>query len=150
MNKLQLDNWQVDKSITMHVQVCNIHSFQKPEKSEKFKTFSNYMYFALKSKLHALHASCFSLVCIWLFKSWNIIFQLKTYLIKIICWDLYYTQYNILMFAKFGLLHCLNYLILLVWIWVVVVAQNYFNYGFVFTLASHQKLLHKNTILNPT
>ena len=48
-----------------HHQICNIPSFQISEKSEKFKTFSNYMYFTLKRKLPALHAS-FSLDCICL------------------------------------------------------------------------------------
>ena len=35
---------------------CNIPSFQNSEKSEKFKTFSNYMYFVLKRNfMHCMH-----------------------------------------------------------------------------------------------
>ena len=69
---------------------CNIPSFQKSEKSEKFKTFSNYLYFALKGNfMHCMHHQLvlFAFVCS---KDWNIIFQFKIYLIK-----LYVGIYNI-------------------------------------------------------
>ena len=40
----------------LRVVVCNIPSFQIFEKSEKFKTFSNYIYFALKrNSMHCMH-----------------------------------------------------------------------------------------------
>ena len=67
----------------IHVSSCNIPSFQKSEKSEKFQTFSNYMYFALKRNfMHCMHHHLvlFAFVCS---KDWNIIFQFKTYLIKL-------------------------------------------------------------------
>ena len=57
------------------------------------------------------HLVLFAFVCS---KDWNITFQFKTYLIKLYVWVLYYTQHNILLFAKFDLLHCLICLILLV------------------------------------
>ena len=45
---------------------CNIPSFQKSEKSKKFKTFSNYMYFILKRNfMHCMHHHL-DLVCICL------------------------------------------------------------------------------------
>ena len=109
------------------------------------------MYFTLKRKLHALHASSCSLVCICLLfvcsKDWNIIFQFKIYLTKLYTWVLYYTQYNILLFSKFELLDCLICLILHVWIWVVVVVQIILLVAFII-LSKPQKYLFKNTILN--
>ena len=65
---------------------CNIPSFQKSEKSEKFKTFSNYMYFALKRNfMHCMHhlLVLFAFACL---KDWNIIFQFKIYLTKLYVW----------------------------------------------------------------
>ena len=115
----------------LHDPNCNIPSFQKSEKSEKFKTFSNYMYFTLKRNfMHCMHhhLASFAFDCS---KDWNIIFQFKIYLIKLYVWVLYYTQLNILMFAKFDFLHCVNCLNcliclkLLVGFWFVFVCSNY-------------------------
>ena len=71
------------------VTLCNIPSFHKSESSEKFKTFSNYMYFVLKRNImHCMHHHLvlFAFVCICLFKDWNIIFQFKVYLTKLYVW----------------------------------------------------------------
>ena len=62
--------------------------FLKVEKTEKFKTFENYMYFVLKDKImHAFIFSC--LVCILKFSKVGILVPLKkTYLIKLYDWAL--------------------------------------------------------------
>ena len=65
---------------------CNIPSFKNPEKSEKFITFSNYMYFTLKRNfMHCMHHHLvlFAFVCS---EDWNIIFQFKIYLTKLYVW----------------------------------------------------------------
>ena len=92
-----------------------------------------------------MHSSSYSLVCIWIFQKWEYYFHLKILFNKIICLGLYYTQYNILMFAKFELCICLIYLYLLVWIWMVVVCSNYFISGFLIIIASHKSIWFKNT-----
>ena len=70
----------LERSMSQLLGNCNIPSFQKSEKSEKFKTFSNYMYFALKRNfMHGMHHHLvlFAFVCIWLFKRLEYNFPIK-------------------------------------------------------------------------
>ena len=91
-----------------------------------------------------MHASSLVLFAFDCSKDWNIIFQFKIYLTKIIC--LGYMLPTKIFYCKVWVVHCLNCLNLLVWFWFMIVCSNYFNSGFIYN-SKPQKFLIKNIIL---
>ena len=96
---------------------CNIPSFQNSEKSEKFKTFSNYMYFTLKRNfMHCMHHHLvlFAFVCFCLFKRLEYNFLIQNLLDKILClgFILYPIKYSVdCQSLIYILVHCLMLLV---------------------------------------